>query len=250
MSIPTRPPGFRVSVSKLSQSTSGAQSLTPRRLLLPRRRHGSDDCGRLGPSCSRLARAISGPLIPVTSGLSGTLRTSHSAGQATWKPESYRFPKLIVQMPRSDLQQDGGLVRGGPTTSPPWLSGTRATNSGTASRRPASRARRRWRGRLFTRLLYFRAVHTEQAFEKWSGRRDLNPRPLDPQSRMACLARSERAGRGASHLQQRPEGVAGSLSESTCIGSRSWLPIAPSGGRGATYGNQDQQQRRYGNQPR
>ena len=39
-----------------------------------------------------------------------------------------------------DLQQDGGLHRGGglhrsgPTTSPAWLSGTRATNSGTASR--------------------------------------------------------------------------------------------------------------------
>ena len=80
-----------------------------------------------------------------------------------------------------DLQQDGGLHRGGPTTSPAWLSGSRATSSGTASRSPASRARGRWRDRLFTWLLYFRAVHTVLAFEKWSGRRDLNPRPLDPQ---------------------------------------------------------------------
>ena len=32
----------------------------------------------------------------------------------------------------------------------------------------------------------------------------------------------------------------GSLAESTCVGSRSWLPVAPSGGRGATHVSQDQ----------
>jgi hypothetical protein len=57
-----------------------------------------------------------------------------------------------------------------------------------------------------------------------SGRRDLNPRPLDPQSRTTRLTRSDGVGRGASHLRQRPEAVVGSLSESTRVGSRSWLP--------------------------
>jgi hypothetical protein len=70
-----------------------------------------------------------------------------------------------------------------------------------------------------------------------SGRRDLNPRPLDPQSRTARLARSEGVGWGASRLQERPEGVAGSLDGSTRVGSRFWLP---SGRRGATHVNQDQ----------
>ena len=67
-----------------------------------------------------------------------------------------------------------------------------------------------------------------------SGRRDLNPRPLDPRSRMTCLAWSGGVGRGASHLQERPKGVAGSLNESTRVGSPSWLPWLPSGGRGTT----------------
>jgi hypothetical protein len=40
-------------------------------------------------------------------------------------------------------------------------------------------------------------------FEKWLGRRDLNPRPLDPQPRTRCLARSEGVERGASHLHIR-----------------------------------------------
>ena len=73
-----------------------------------------------------------------------------------------------------------------------------------------------------------------------SGRRDLNPRPLDPQSRITRLGRSEGVGRGAFHLRQRPEGVAGSLSKSTCIGSRSWLPWLPWAGEGPPHVNQDQ----------
>jgi len=38
---------------------------------------------------------------------------------------------------------------------------------------------------------------------------------------------------GTSQLQERPDGVAGSLDESTCVGSRSWLPWLP-GGKGTT----------------
>jgi hypothetical protein len=34
-----------------------------------------------------------------------------------------------------------------------------------------------------------------------SGRRDFNPRPLDPQARTPRLTRSEGVGQGASHLQ-------------------------------------------------
>jgi hypothetical protein len=61
-----------------------------------------------------------------------------------------------------------------------------------------------------------------------SGRRDLNPRPLDPQSRMTRLGRSEGVGRRASHLRQHPNGVAVGLGESTCVGSRFRLPfLAP-----------------------
>ena len=115
-----------------------------------------------------------------------------------------------------DLQQDGGLHRGGPTTSPAWLSGSRATSSGTASRSPASRARGRWRDRLFTWLLYFRAVHTVLAFEKWSGRRDLNPRPLDPQSSALpswatsrCATRTDPPNPAGFHTLAQPRGAWG-----------------------------------------
>ena len=45
--------------------------------------------------------------------------------------------------------------------------------------------------RVFLGYCCTAAVHGEEAFEKQSGRRDLNPRPLDPQSRTACLARSD-----------------------------------------------------------
>jgi predicted ATPase len=38
----------------------------------------------------------------------------------------------------------------------------------------------------------------------WSGRPDLNRRPLDPQARIWCLARSEEVRRRVSHLDKRP----------------------------------------------
>ncbi len=41
------------------------------------------------------------------------------------------------------------------------------------------------------------AVHGEEAFEKQSGRRDLNPRPLDPQI-LACTPAPQRTARSAS----------------------------------------------------
>jgi hypothetical protein len=63
-------------------------------------------------------------------------------------------------------------------------------------------------------------------FEKSSGRPDLNRRPLDPQARIRCLARSEGVGRGASPADS-PRGVAVSPGESEGIGSRNWLPRIP-----------------------
>jgi hypothetical protein len=69
-------------------------------------------------------------------------------------------------------------------------------------------------------------------FEKASGRRDLNPRPLDPQSRILCLARSGGVGRGALHLRQRPDWVAAGRREPEHVGSPGWLPWLPEAGAG------------------
>jgi hypothetical protein len=45
--------------------------------------------------------------------------------------------------------------------------------------------------RVFLGYCCTAAVHGEEVFEKQSGRLDLNPRPLDPQSRTARLAQSD-----------------------------------------------------------
>src|SRR5712691_6890880 len=57
----------------------------------------------------------------------------------------------------------------------------------------------------------------------WSGRPDLNRRPLDPQARIRCLMRSEGVGLRASHLRLRSAGVAVGRDESEWVGSRGWL---------------------------
>ncbi len=59
-------------------------------------------------------------------------------------------------------------------------------------------------GRITTAVLRDATHWDEVVIQIWSGRRDLNPRPLDPQARIWRLARSEGVGRRASHLQQRP----------------------------------------------
>jgi hypothetical protein len=102
------------------------------------------------------------------------------------------------------------------------------TSSSSASRSPASSAQGRWCGRIPCGCTL--AVLVEQAFENPSGRPDLNRRPLTPNARIWCLARSERVGRRASHLHQRPGGVATSPAESEGIGSPDWLPWLPRAG--------------------
>ena len=64
------------------------------------------------------------------------------------------------------------------------------------------------RGRMQTLRVFLgycctAAVHGEEAFEKQSGRRDLNPRPLDPQI-LAPAREPQRTPRSVS-VQQSPE---------------------------------------------
>ena len=53
----------------------------------------------------------------------------------------------------------------------------------------------------------------------WSGRPDLNRRPLDPQARIRCLPRSEGVERRASHQQKPPEEIAVNRGRSDGVGS-------------------------------
>jgi hypothetical protein len=61
-----------------------------------------------------------------------------------------------------------------------------------------------------------------------SGRRDLNPRPLDPQAQKIGRSWSMEVDRGASHLRKRPGGVVAGPGESdhggSPIGSPRLLP--------------------------
>ena len=66
--------------------------------------------------------------------------------------------------------------------------------------------------------------------ETKSGRRDLNPRPLDPQPPTARLARSDGVGRGAPHLDN-----ALTASQEVWGSRRALAPVSGSrGGRGKT----------------
>src|ERR1035437_741450 len=72
-----------------------------------------------------------------------------------------------------------------------------------------------------------------------SGWPDLNRRPLRPEATQVGRSRSKGVERGASHQKKRPKGVCGGLVGIEYVGSPCWLPLAPSGGRGATHVNQD-----------
>jgi hypothetical protein len=58
----------------------------------------------------------------------------------------------------------------------------------------------------------------------WSGRPDLNRRPLDPPARIRCLGRSDVVGRGEAPFADSSREVVVSPGESEDIGSHNWLP--------------------------
>ena len=66
-----------------------------------------------------------------------------------------------------------------------------------------------------------------------------SPRRPDPGQTLRRAA-SLRKSVCVAHLRQRPEAVVGSLSDSTCVGSRSWLLMTPSGGEESPYVQEDQ----------
>jgi len=65
----------------------------------------------------------------------------------------------------------------------------------------------------------FGSPHNELTLEKWSGRRDLNPRPLDPQSLSGGRQRSREVAHLALELRRRSPDVGQRRAQSDDVGS-------------------------------